>query len=393
MALKNFVDKVGPVVPASWLNAIDTQVVGNVKNYTAAPGIDCSALVTQDASENKEVIFPSGAWVISSLPTIPTGAIITTRPGSTFSGAGASSLGLATASTAGLQIVDFNPAVGQLATLNLFRNPHYIGGTPGNVAAGLRIQANVGSGVANYEWPFLSVLNNSATGGQNAAIYGQGNKLTGAGPTWAGVLEAHDKSGNSDPVSGLVALEAHLSSDGTDVNTRRIVVDVVGDIGVVVGGDISYGIRIGAFNGVDANCLYYNGIFLRNRQTRAITISTTGAVGIDMSGATFSAAAMRMSSGDIISFAPTDAKTLRYSSVAAGLVYASNSTDEIILRDDGGIKLGAAGGTPIIISGTQSTGASTPTLTANKPGANGGVSFWLSFLVGGTQVWVPAFAN
>jgi len=331
---------------------------GDVREYGAVTGVDCTAAVTAAAALNFEVEFPSGAWVISSTPTIPTGVIITCLPGSTFSGAGASVLGLGVSSTAGRQTSEYAPSGGgELATYNIFRNPSAAGGTPGNVSNGLRVQVNVGASVAQYEWAILGVLNNKATAGENVAGYFQANKGTlgvAAGPTWGAVTEAHDKSGLSDPVSGLVSLECHISSDGTDVNTRRIGIDVVGDIGVSAGGDISYGIRIGAFNGVDANCLFYNGIYLRNKHTRAINISSTGAVGIDISGATLTAAAIRLATDQYISFVNTDTKRLRWNAGASGLVYQSGGTDKFHLRDTGGIRCSVDAGIPASGSTTMS---------------------------------------
>jgi len=366
----------------------------DITSFGAVQNVDCSSIVTTAAATVSEIIFPAGAWVISSTPTIPTGVLIRGLPGATFSGTGASILGLSTASTVINQMSEYAPpGSGELATNNIFRNPTAAGGV--GVSAGLRAQTNVGANVTQFEWAILGIVNNSATAGQNVGVYGQGNKGSvgvTAGPTWGGVFEAHDKSGLADPASGLVGCEVHISSDGTDANTRRIGIDVVGDVGVTVGGDISYGIRIGAFNGVDANCVYYNGIYIRNKHTRAINISSTGVVGIDISSATLSGSAIRLAATQTLSFTVGDTKTLRYVGASAGIVFASTGTDEITFLDAGGIKLNMSG-TPLVISGTNSTGAATPTLSANKPGSNGGVSFWISATVGGTQVWIPAFAN
>lgn len=370
----------------------------DITSFGAVPGVDCAAIVTTAAAAVSNVIFPAGAWVISSLPTIPAGVIITALAGATFTGAGASALGLSvTAIIVSHQISDYSPPVtGELATVNIFRNPHYTGG-PAGVNAGLRVQSNVGANVTNKEWAIIGIVNNSAAVavGAQVGIYGQGNKGSAGvrgGPTWGMVAEAHDNSGLADPTDGLVGIEVDCFADSTDVNNRRIGVDVVGGVGVSVGGDISYGVRIGAFNGVDANCLYYNGIYIRNKHTRAITISSTGAIGIDLSGATLSASAIRLAATQTLSFTATDTKTLRYVGASAGLIFASSGTDEITLLDAGGIKFNMSG-TPFVLKGTNSTAAATPTLTANKPGANGGVSWWLDVAVGGTQGWIPVFAN
>lgn len=259
----------------------------DIRFYGAVPGTDITALITkigQDGYSN--IIFPSGAWVISSLPTIPASTLLTALPGATFSGTGASLLGLSVGSPANNQIVDFNPAVGQLATFNIFKNPHYTGGTPGFTPATLRIQTNVGANVADYEWGFLSILNNSATGGQNVAIYGQGNKLTGAGPTWAGVFEVQDKSGAANPTTGMVAVEIDCRASGTDSNSLRVGLDLVCSrypYNSGIAATIGYGYRVGSFG--DASVTIGIGYSVLN---------TTCNVAFDCSNATIISGSLRM---------------------------------------------------------------------------------------------------
>lgn len=373
---------------------------GDIRSFGAVVGVDCASIVTAAAAAVSNVIFPAGAWVISSTPTIPSGVVITTLPGATFSGAGAAALGLDTTATiVSNQITDFNPPVtGTLATLNIFRNPNYTGG-PAGTNFGIRVQTNVGSGVTNFEWAIVGIVNNSAAvgAGQNVGVYGQGNKGTPGvrgGPTWGMVAEAHDKSGLADPTDGLVGLEVDATATGTDANGRRIGIDlVVGtDSGTVA--TVTYGIRIGPTGGSGANGLITNGLYLQGVHATGINIHTASgsAVGIDISSAVLSGPAIRLASAQLLSFKSDDTKTLRYSAANVGLTYAVGGTDEIILHDSGAISMNCVGTTTKWI-GTQSTAAATATLTANKPGANGGVSFWLSVLIGGTQCWVPAFAN
>lgn len=313
---------------------------GDMRDYGAAVGVDCAAIMTTTAALISNLIFPSGAWVINSLPTIPTGVMITALPGASFTGAGAATLGLSSTShPVSFQYTDFSAAGAnnELATINVFRNATAAGGS--GVSAGIRVQANVGAAVVNNEWPLLSILNNSAPAGQHAAMYAQGNKMTGGGQTWAGVCEFHDRSGASDPTSGSVGLEVDMFADGTDANGLRIALDIVGGIGVSVAPTIFAGGRIGPFNGVNANATFVNGMLLRGVMTRAINISTSGAsqIGVDTSLATLSGAAFRMASGQPVAFEGTSSKTLRYNAATAGLVYASGGVDKITLTDIGGI--------------------------------------------------------
>lgn len=148
----------------------------------------------------------------------------------------------------------FAGAPSDLANVHFTRNASYTGGTPGNTLAALRVDDNVSAGVANFEWGFLSVLNNSATGGQNVAIYGQGNRQTNTtGPTWAGVMEVRETVALNDPTAGLIGLEVDNRSNGTDANFNRVGIDVV-CARYNTGGaatTVSWGVRVQAGN--DAN--------------------------------------------------------------------------------------------------------------------------------------------
>jgi hypothetical protein len=67
---------------------------GDIRRYGGVVSVDCSAKVTAAASCNSEVVFPPGAWVITSAPTVPFGVAITALAGSSFTGPGATALGL-----------------------------------------------------------------------------------------------------------------------------------------------------------------------------------------------------------------------------------------------------------------------------------------------------------
>jgi len=347
---------------------------GDVRNYGAVQGVDCTTAVTAAAAANFNVIFPTGAWVITSLPTIPTGVNITAEPGATFSGAGAGLLGLSTsASIVSNQISDYAPPVaGELATLNIFRNPHYTGG-PAGVNAGLRVQTNVGANVTNFEWAILGIVNNSAAvgAGQNVGVYGQGNKGTAGvrgGPTWGGAFEAHDRSGLADPTDGLVGLEVDCFADGTD-NTgtgRRLGLDVVVGTGVSSKCFARYGIRVGPFNNDNTQGEFAHGLYLQNGFTTAlikyVSVNATPA-GIDFSGGNISGPYMRMAQNQYISFDASDNTRLRWDT--AGLALSGNAGANLIARintDTGILNLGVNvpyGSSDAIITQTQLTGAAT----------------------------------
>lgn len=351
---------------------------------------DCTTLITAAAVAAKNVLFPPGLYLISSTPTVPVDVALQALPGATFTGAGAVALGFVTVGQALNTTLQIKSNATDYAMNHYRRFANHVGGTPGNTTAALHLQTDVSSGVANYEWALISVLNNAATGGQNVGIYGQGNKLTGAGPTWAGVMEFRDKSGAADPTSGGVGLEVDVFADGSDANGLRVGIDVVGGVGVTIGPTITYGIRIGPFNGVVGNCAYLNGLYLRGSMTRAINIITSGSsvVGIDTSSATLSGAALRIAAAQFIGFDAADGRRLGF--ISSGLAYKVSGTVQSRLNDDGSIDLNTG---ITRFTGLFNTGASAPVLTANKPGASTAIGAWLSVLVNGTQYWIPAWAN
>lgn len=145
------------------------------------------------------------------------------------------------------------------------RNSSYAGGTVGFVTPCVSVYANVGAADTNYEWAFLSVLNNSAIGGQNVAVYGQGNRqVSGAGPTWGGVMEVREVVPVTNPASGLIGLEVDNRSNGTDAAFNRVGIDVVaarydtGGAATVC----SWGVRVQANN--DANVTVTQGFAVWN---------------------------------------------------------------------------------------------------------------------------------
>lgn len=143
------------------------------------------------------------------------------------------------------------------------RSSSYTGGTVGFVTPAVQVTTNIGTNDTNYEWGFLSVLNNLAIAGNNVAIYGQGNKQS-SGPTWAGVMEARETVAINDPTSALVGLEVDNRSNGSDANFNRLGIDVVGARFNVSGAatTISWGVRIQANS--DPNVTFKTGFAVFN---------------------------------------------------------------------------------------------------------------------------------
>jgi hypothetical protein len=161
-------------------------------------------------------------------------------------------------------------------TARVDRIASFTGGTPGNVNAGLVVNSSVSANVTSFEWAIVGVLNNSATNGENTGIYGQGNKLTGAGPTWGMVAEARDKSGNANPSSGLVGIEVDVFANGTDTNNTRVGIDLVVGKGVTgTAPTATYGLRVAPQNNDPSNGAFDWGVYVKSVKNYFM-----GAVGI-----------------------------------------------------------------------------------------------------------------
>jgi len=207
------------------------------------------------------------------------------------------------------------------------------GGTGGFVSSGIRVNSTAAAGRTDFVWGITSILNNSATAGENVAVYGQANKLTGAGPTWGGVFEARDKSNASDPSNGLVGIEIDVFANGTDnyVNPtnsgNRVGLDIVGGKGVSGGAraEIAYGSRVSSSSDVTADSLFY----------RAYSVTAAAKVGYDCSEAPLEGdqIAFRMATNQWISLVATNNRLLGYTT--SGLTYKVSGVTTLTYSDAG----------------------------------------------------------
>ena len=347
---------------------------------------DSTAAFTNTGSGSRNGHVPQGAYDIAAAPTLSNG-VFAIDAGVTLTGAGASSVPM-TNSSGGRQLMHANALATDFATYAVRRNANYTGGTAGFVSSGFRVDSYVSSGAANYEWAITGVVHNSATGGQNVGVYGQGNQLTSTtGPTWGMVSEAIDQSGQSNPTNALIGIEVDCRANNTDTHNNRIGIHVVASrFSTAAGTSAQIGIGILIDNNNDGtNTTLGTGIFLGNTGGGACQFN----YGIDLSSATFVAAAIKIPQGAPIAFDAAAGNQLLYD--GTGLLYKAGGAP--VFRAEGtGFSFGGST-LPIVVSGTVTSGAATATLTANKPGANNGVTTWLSLTISGTQLWIPAFGN
>lgn len=347
-----------PIAPLS-------NLAGDIRNYGAITGVDCATAVTSAAAANTLVIIPAGTWPMAATPTIPTGVVIEARPGSNFSGAGASALGLSSSYIT--KFSEYNALAADIATVNYFRNANYTGGTPAFVSSAVRIQTNVSAAVTNYEWALTSIVNNSATAGQNVAGYFQGNKIvSNAGPTWGATIALREMTATANPTTGSVALELDMEANGTDTNSGRVLCDAVilphtpyASGGATVTATFGYRVSNGN-DGVSTVSFPF-----------ALGQGLQSFCGFDTSKATCTTAAYMMAQGQGIIFdGPTTlANSLVYDGV--GLSYKVSGVVKTRLLATGGIAVDTAGVAQPVL-GPRIGGYGTPTgsvKVASFPGA------------------------
>lgn len=232
---------------------------------------------------------------------------------------------------------------------NISRTTNYTGGTAGFVNSALKTRTVTNALNTNFEWTITSVLDNYADAGENVAIYGQGNKRSQLGPTWASVFEVKDFMASSASASGgLVGIEVDVFANGTDVSQNRIGIDIVAGRTDPLDTtcQVTWGIRLAAQSNSPANATYRGGILLNATMITGIQINTVGIRGISFTGTndfgidfatgTFNNAAIRFSNDQKINLESTSAVAMQTPSVSDLRLKFVNSGVEYV-----GIKIGA----------------------------------------------------
>lgn len=240
-----------------------------------------------------------------------------------------------------------------VGTFLVQRSVEYAGGTPGFVNAAIRADTYVdNAGATAFEWAVVGVMHNHATAGENVGGYFQGIKYAGAGPTWGSVIEMIDQSGGN-PVTGAVALEVDVRGDNGDVNRDRVGIDIVATrtIGSVAANmTIGYGLRFQ--NGGDSTVTFSALI--------GVLPGTVAGIGVDLSGATTLAGALKMNQGVPIIFDNT-ASPPKLTSQGLGLDHLVGAALANRLLATGGLQVATSQ-----VVGPRVTGWALPTGTLNR---------------------------
>ena len=218
-----------------------------------------------------------------------------------------------------------------VAQTTFLRQADFTGGTVGFVNNALRALSEVDAGVTSFEWALLARLDNSATAGENNALYAQGNKLA-TGPTWAATLEAIDHTATANPSTGLVTCEGDVRANGTDDNNQRVCFDAVitrpYSAGSPTGAAMEAGWAFRVQNSSDASATVKIGY--------GFYTGTTVVTGFDTSVANVTGDAIRLATGQTIAFDASSQHRLRYESTV-GLTYSAAGDDKVQLESGGSI--------------------------------------------------------
>lgn len=270
------------------------------------------------------------------------------------------------------------------------RVTNYTGGTSGFECPTVKVNTSVGAGNTNYETGLLVVLDNYATGtsAENVGAHFQSNKRS-TSPTWCFANEANDLTGSANPTTGLVGIEQVVAANGTDASNNRVGFDIIASrpnsSGVYSGTQAQVGIGLRLTNQVadtGANNSFGVGILFRGYYDNSV---------MDTSAANVTGnVVLNMSTAQRIRLSNSGNKDIAHD--GTGMVYQTGLSTVIRLNDDGSILFGGASPATRLM-GTTGSGTSAPVLTANKPGTGTAITTWLSVMVNGVQLWVPAWSN
>lgn len=271
--------------------------------------------------------------------------------------------------------------------LEVRRTTSHIGGTPGYVNSAFKASTEVVDGaVAAYEWTGLFTLDNNATAGENVALYAQSKKHS-SGSTWAATFEIQDGYATEPATGASLGIEVTCYANNGDTNQLRNGVNVVAAKLLPGGTDCEWGRGFWASNQtnsrfIDAfsNTAVFKTAAFRNAGDASgfvgsATFKDTGkaSLGIDLTGATYTSAAIRLANGQKVSFEPTDTVTLN---AGGGLLISAAR-----FQMNQGFSIPSSGNTA-----ATATGGTSGALPAQVNG-------YLIFKLDGTNYKIPYYGN
>lgn len=220
-------------------------------------------------------------------------------------------------------------------TLRIDRHVNGGSGQSWNTYKALWVLGSTNASNAGFEWTITGEQHNTAlasTGAQNVAVNGtifkEANGIGPVGPSWGGNFNCTDTTGEVDPVASCIGAEIDVGAKagaGTDKNRQRVGVQIVG--GGASDVHTGYGILMGT-NG---------GTF-----DRGIALAGPYGLGIDLTAASFSGAAISLAPEQWLAFDGTAAGGFgHFLGLHDGrLTYMSPGGPLWRVSDDGAVYLG-----------------------------------------------------
>ena len=221
----------------------------------------------------------------------------------------------------------------QETVYQFIREANHTGGTGGNTSACVAVKTIVSAGATNYEWPLKVELENYSTGAdnsENSATFFSALKF-GTCPTWAITTQVIDYQ-TTAANGAVISCELGLAGNGTDASLQRNMLQLAPNVRVPLGsGGTFYEIGRGIFAAGLLGSLCYRrtfasegafkeSAFFNNADSSGFAGSATvkdvgkSSYGIDLSGATYGAAAIKLAANQLIYFEATNTVAMRFNS-------------------------------------------------------------------------------
>jgi hypothetical protein len=342
----------------------------NIKDFA---GADSTAKLTAASAASKNVHITSGTFNFPTTPVV--NGVVDIWSDAVISGPGLAAIGYT--SDIHHSTIHNGTTGTDFATRYIRRNAFHTGGTPGYASTALDVTSFVGANATNFEWNTRFAIYNYSTAGENTGSYIVAHKMNSAvGPTIAAVCDYEEVVPINNPATSGVGLEVDNRSNGTDNLNSRVGVDVfIGKrdpVGVATEVGHAYRVQTNAL----ADVLVKTGYgFFTNTKTN---------YSFDASQSLPQIGAYKMAQGQNFIWSADNLKVTQND--GSGIAYRVSGVTQSRISNDGGIELF---GLRTKIFGTFSTGATTATLGANKPGATTTPSVWLRVDIDGIQGVVP----
>lgn len=228
---------------------------------------------------------------------------------------------------------------------------------------------------------------------QNVAINGTAFRDAGNAPIWGGNFVAYHMDGQYTSAKGAMhGVEINIGGNGTDAGESTIGVYIVPQLRSDVAGPGSFSAWTGLLVHGNGSANFRNAITIRSGSVFGYLDQGTHAVGIDLSTATNSQAAIRIKADDPIAFEATGFIKMKYEAATGRLVFmnGTNGRGYIDMTNGSNVDFSSVAGVTL---GTEQTITGYKTFTGGVK-ANGAIfDNGIVFGASGTAQWAGAMVT